>query len=119
MPQVHQFVKGLTPGWIMAQAAKVGQNTVDVVAAIMKRSEHVQQGFNAALGVLRFAKVYTEPRLEAACARCLYYRTTTYRALKSVLQNNLDSEPLPDAAAIPVAPNDQPLMHENLRGTYE
>lgn len=119
MPQAHQFVKGLTPGWIIAQAAKIGQNTVDVVAAIMKRSEHVQQGFNAALGVLRFAKVYTEPRLEAACARCLYYRTTTYRALKSVLQNNLDKEPLPDAAATPATQNHQPIVHENLRGDYE
>jgi transposase len=119
MPQAHQFVKGLTPGWIMAQASKVGQNTVDVVAAIMKRSEHVQQGFNAALGVLRFAKVYTEPRLEAACARCLYYRTTTYRALKSVLHNNLDKEPLPDTVATPVLQNDQPLVHENVRGDYE
>jgi hypothetical protein len=85
----------------------------------MKRCEHVQQGFNAALGVLQFAKVYTAPRLEAACARCLYFRTITYRALKSVLQNNLDKEPLPDAAAIPVAHHEQPLVHENLRGTYE
>jgi transposase len=119
MPQAHQFVKGLTPGWIMAQAAKIGQNTVDVVAAIMKRSEHVQQGFNAALGVLRFAKVYTEPRLEAACARCLHYRTTTYRALKSVLQNNLDKVPINDTAAQQNMHDDEPLVHENLRGDYQ
>jgi transposase len=119
MPQAHQFVKGLTPGWIIGQAARIGQNTVAVVTAIMKRSEHVQQGFNAALGVLRLAKVYTEPRLEAASARCMYYRTTTYRALKSVLQNNLDKEPfIADLKTGTIRQNDT-FTHENLRGDYQ
>jgi transposase len=119
MPKAHQFVKGLTPGWIMAQAAKIGQNTVDVIEAIMKRSEHVQQGFNAALGVLRFAKVYTEPRLEAACARCLHYRTTTYQALKSVLQNNLDKLTLNEGTQEQLLSADELLVHENLRRDYQ
>jgi len=114
MPQAHQFTKGLTPGWIISQAANIGQNTEDVIAAIMRRAEHVQQGFNAALGVLRLAKVYTPQRLEAACARCLHYRTTNYRALKSVLQNNLDKKPLENEKKDTI-----PLTHENLRGDYE
>lgn len=115
MPSAHQFVKGLTPGWIIAQAAQIGQNTVDVVTAIMKRSEHVQQGFNASLGILRFAKAYSQVRLEAACARCLHFGTTSYRSVKSVLENNLDKEPIGAQPNI----NDEPLVHENLRGDYQ
>ena len=119
MPKAHQFVKGLTPGWIISQAAEIGQSTVDVVSDIMKRSEHVQQGFNAALGVLRLSKVYTKPRLEAACARCMHYRTTTYRALKSVLQNNLDKQPIISGMTNDTEQQTLPLMHENVRGDYQ
>ena len=73
MPKDHQFVKGLTPGWIIAQAAKVGHNTVNFVAEIMHRNGHVQQGFNTSLGVLSLAKAYTPQRLESACKRCLHF----------------------------------------------
>jgi transposase len=119
MPKSHQFVKGLTPGWIIAQAAQIGQNTVDVVSAIMQRSEHVQQGFNAALGVLRLSKVYTKERLEAACARCMHYRMTTYRALKSVLQNNLDQQPVTPALKNTTRVEGCAISHENVRGDYQ
>ena len=119
MPKAHQFVKGLTPGWIMAQAAEIGQNTVDVIEAIMKRTEHVQQGFNAALGVLRFAKAYSKPRLEAACARCLHFGTNNYRSVKSVLENNLDKVPISNSNVQQNTNDDEPLVHENLRGDYQ
>jgi len=56
MPKEHQFVKGLTPGWIIAQTAKIGQCTVDAVSEVMRRNEHVQQGFNSALGILQLGK---------------------------------------------------------------
>src|SRR4030042_6165649 len=39
MPREHQFVKGLTPGWIMAQAAKIGDNTTGAVAEV-RSEEH-------------------------------------------------------------------------------
>jgi transposase len=117
MPKEHQFVKGLTPGWIVAQAAKIGENTVNAVAAVMRRCEHVQQGFNAALGILSFAKAYSPERLEAACRRCLHFNSVSYRALKSVLTNNLDQQPLSDCAAT-TGQGGMPLVHENLRLDY-
>lgn len=119
MPQSHQFVKGLTPGWIIAQAAQIGQNTVDVISAIMQRSEHVQQGFNAALGVLRLSKAYPKERLEAACGRCMHYRMPTYRALKSVLQNNLDKKPVTPAVNNTTKQEGSAMNHENVRGDYQ
>jgi len=119
MPKEHQFVKGLTPGWIIAQAAKIGNNTVDVVTAIMRRSEHIQQGFGTTLGVLRFAKVYTPQRLEAACWRCLYYKCVTYKALKSVLENNLDQQPLTGILPAGTKQTTGVIMHENLRRNFD
>jgi transposase len=114
MPAEHQFVKGLTPGWIIAQAAKIGENTVAAVAQVMRRSEHVQQGFNASLGVLHLAKVYTPQRLDAACHRCLHFNTVTYRALKSVLANNLDLQS-PVHSQSTQRDSDHVILHENLR----
>jgi len=119
MPATHQFAKGLTPGWIIAQAGKVGPHTVDTITAIMRRSEHVQQGFNAALGVLQLAKAFTEPRLEAACKRCMYFRTPTYRALKSVLQNSLDKQPLGDSTSQEKHEQLSHFTHKNIRGDFK
>ena len=118
MPKDHQFVKGLTPGWIMAQAAKIGDNTVNAIGTVMRRSEHIQQGFNAALGILSFAKAYTPERLEAACCRCIHFNTVTYRALKSVLVNNLDQQPLTSLTAAP-GHSTMVVLHENLRRDFD
>lgn len=117
MPKAHQFTKGLTPGWIIAQASKIGNNTVNAVTAAMQRSEHVQQGFNSALGVLRLAKAYSPERLEAACRRCLYYKCVTYRSLKSVLENNLDQKPLNEVST-PTQQSSKVVMHKNLRRDF-
>lgn len=117
MPVEHQFVKGLTPGWIIAQAAKIGENTVNAVTEVMRRSEHVQQGFNAALGILHLAKAHTPERLEMACRRCIYFNCVTYQALKSVLSNNLEQQALPNATA-GSSDKSQVIMHENLRREF-
>ena len=97
----------------MAQAAKIGDNTAGAVAEVMRRSEHVQQGFNAALGILNLAKVYTPQRLECASLRCIHFRTVTYRALKSVLEKNLDQQPLSGSPV--TGKSSHVIMHENLR----
>jgi transposase len=115
MPKEHQFVKGLTPGWIIAQAAKIGEHTVNAVTTVMRRSEHVQQGFNAALGVLQLAKAFTPERLELACKRCNHFNCVTYRALKSVLENNLEQQELPEATS---STTNQVIIHENLRREF-
>jgi transposase len=118
MPKAHQFAKGLTPGWIIEQAGKIGPHTVDAITAIMRRSEHVQQGFNAALGVLQLAKAFTGQRLEAACKRCMHFKTPTYRALKSVLQNSLDKQPLTESVPRETCEQRSIFNHENIRGNF-
>jgi hypothetical protein len=85
----------------------------------MRRSEHVQQGFNAALGVLQLAKAFTEPRLEAACKRCMHFKTPTYRALKSVLQNSLDKQPLSENDHQDQCEQQSLFTHKNIRGNYK
>ena len=114
MPREHQFVKGWSKEYFMSQAGAIGSATAEVVKITMARQQHVQQGFNAALGILRFAKQYSEQRLEKACERALFFRTVSYRHIKAILDQNLDGRPLQGTAqqtALPIA-------HENIRGAH-
>ncbi|MDD5069038.1 MAG: IS21 family transposase [Candidatus Pacebacteria bacterium] len=112
MPPSHAFVKGWSKEWFIAQADKIGPATAEMVSAIMSSREHAQQGFNAAMGVLRLAKVYTPQRVEKACQRADYFKSTSFKAIKSILEQSLDKQtflPLPQE-------NNPPLVHENIRG---
>lgn len=115
MPDAHQFVKGLTPGWIIAQAAKVSQSTVDVVSKVVKRNEHVQQRFNSALGILQLGRVYTPQRLELACQRCIHFKCVSYHSIKSLLVNNLEVNTI---ATELWSRKEHVLVHENLRRDF-
>ena len=117
MPEAHQFVKGLTPGWIIAQAAKVGQSTVDAVSEVMRRNEHVQQGFNSALGILQLAKVYTPGKLELACQRCIHFNCVSYRSIKSVLVNKLEQGGVAGEVNN-TSDKERTIVHENLRRNF-
>jgi len=48
--------------------------------------------------------------VEAACRRALHFGTCSYNSLKSILQNNLEAQPLKQELPLP-SPD-----HENLRG---
>ncbi len=112
MPPNHAFVKGWSKEWFIAKAGEIGPATIDAVAKIMNSREHVQQGFNAALGVLRLAKVFSSPRLECACQRAIYFKSVTFRSIKSILEQHLDKQAFLPLKTTPEAP----LLHENIRG---
>jgi len=79
---------------------------------VMEKQKHPQQGFNTAMGVLRFAKVYSPRRLECACERALYFKSVSYRAIKAILEQGLDKEPLHK----PIKQQTNLFNHENIRG---
>ena len=112
MPPEHQFVKGWSKSWFIFEAGKIGSHTTEAIEIVMERQKHVQQGFNAALGILRFAKAYSPERLENACARALYFKTASYRFIKAILDQNLDDKPF-ESTNEPISPE---VSHENIRG---
>jgi hypothetical protein len=80
------------------------------VEKIMADRPHPEQGFRSALGIIRLGKGVGHERLEAACRRALHFGTCSYTSLKSILQNNLEAQPLEQELPLP-SPD-----HENLRG---
>jgi transposase len=114
MPPNHAFVKGWSKEWFITKAMETGPATADIVAHIMRLREHVEQGFNAAMGVLQLTKAYPSQRVESACQRALYFKAYSLRTIKSILEKQLDKQvllPLPNTVA------EQPILHENIRGS--
>jgi transposase len=112
MPPNHLYVKGWSRGYFLSKAYEIGEATAGAVDRVMQDRQHVQQGFNAALGILQLAKSYTPQRLEAACARALYYKYVSVKVIRSILDEKLDKLPLQSEKQ----PAQTELFHENLRG---
>ncbi|MFZ5495028.1 MAG: IS21 family transposase [Verrucomicrobiota bacterium] len=113
MPPAHQRYREWTPSRLIAWAAKTGPATAQVVEHILASRAHPEQGYRACLGLLRLGQAFSPERLEAAARRALYYRSCSFKALRTILTAGLDRLALPDAdlaAEASLAP------HDNLRG---
>lgn len=110
MPSHHRFVAEWNPERIVSWAQEKGEHVGALCLQIMKRCQHAEQGFKSSLGVISLAKKYGSPRVNAACQRALRFSLYSYRCVKNILENGLDSVPLeePLFATLP--------DHENVRG---
>ena len=110
MPRPHREYAEWTPRRLVAWAQKTGPATAELVAGILARKRHPQQGFRSCLGILRLGKTYSEARLEAACRRALRIGSCSYKSIESILKHKLDQQPLPEAAQTSLS-----IDHDNLR----
>ena len=98
----------MVPSRLMRWAATIGPQT----AALVRRSSPraaIRARLSLVLGILRLAKRYDAPRLEAACARALTAGARSYRHVAAILQRGLDrTTPAPTTDPVPA--------HENIRG---
>ncbi len=112
MPESHRRHAEWTPQRITGWAARTGPSAAALVTRIVESRPHPEQGYRAALGIIRLAGRYGDDRAEAACARALALRAYSYRSVESILRTGLDRQPLPgDKPAIPPHP-----AHANVRG---
>ena len=114
MPRAHRAHAEWTPSRLIGWAEQTGAATGRVVAGILERRPHPEQGYRACLGLMRLGRVYGMDRLEAACARAEHLRSYRFRTVEHILSHQQDRLPLDEPA--PARPA---LTHENLRGaTY-
>lgn len=83
-----------TPQYCLKVALRVGQNTHQVVEQLL--TDRPLDRLRSVQAILRLAESVGEKRLEAACARAIYYGDPTYRRIKDILNAALDREPLPE-----------------------
>ncbi|GFP43557.1 hypothetical protein HKBW3C_02687 [Candidatus Hakubella thermalkaliphila] len=110
MPKAHQKYLEWSPSRIINWAGKIGPETARLVEAILAKKPHPEQGYRACLGLIRLSKAYSQKRLEAASRRALEAGALSYRSVKQILKNNLDTLSLKEEQKLP------PIDHDNIRG---
>jgi transposase len=113
MPSNHRKHAEWTPDRILNWAGQNGVATKELCINIIAKATHPEQGFRSCLGVIRMGEKYTAERLELACKRALKLKYPSYKSVKNILQNNLDSLEKTNQS-IPITPQ---IEHENIRGS--
>ena len=111
MPEGHRAHAEWTPQRMIRWVGRAGEATADVAKQIIASRTHPEQGFRACMGIKRLGERFGTDRLEAACRRTLAIQSPSYKSVKSILENGLDRNPMPET------PTDAPsIEHENVRG---
>ena len=109
-PKSHQKYLQWTPGRMIEWAKSIGPECAKVVEKILQDRPHPEMGFRSCLGIIRLGKAVGNTRLEAACRRALHFGTCSYSSINSILQKQLEAQPLEQDLPLPSP------THENLRG---
>ena len=112
MPSAHRRYAEWTIERIRADAAAIGPSTAKLVALILESRPHPEQGYRAAIGILRLARHYGAGRLEAACDRGLDIGARSYGSIQSILKHGLDQRQPPQ----PARQGELLPDHPNIRG---
>ncbi len=113
LPAAHRAHQEWSPSRIINWANTTGPMTAALVAGILERHPHPEQGYRSCLGILRLARMYSPERLEAACSRAIGLHSYSYRSVASILAKGLDVKPL-EPTELEGKPGP---THENLRGS--
>jgi len=90
-----------TPAYCRREATRIGPATRQVVDQLL--TERPLERLRAVQAILRLEESVGPVRLEAACARALFYGDVRYRRIKEILNAALDRDPLPEPATPPVS----------------
>lgn len=93
MPPNHQQYVQWNGDRFRKWAAKIGSNTATVIETILTGYKVEQQGYRACMALLKFSEQYTAERLEAACAKALYYTPRpSYKSIQTILKSSQDKQ---------------------------
>lgn len=112
MPPSHQKYLEWTPERIVAWAKKYGPSVENLVHAILFEREHPEQAYRTCLGIIRLGNHYNPERLNRACQRAISYHNHSYRAVRTILEKNLDQK-----EDVITEESSSVLSHENVRGS--
>jgi transposase len=85
-----------TPAYCRQVAARLGAATSQVVETLL--GDRPLYRLRSVQAILHLEETVGTERLEAACARSLYFGDHSYRRIKAILNAALDREPLPEMA---------------------
>jgi transposase len=121
MPKSHREHAEWTPERVVNWSGKIGPMTARLVEEILKTKVHPQQGFAAALGIIRLEGKYGRERVECAAGRALRVQAHSYKFVSEMLKNKMDNaerDQSPPSVIDPETKEEQLwlLGSENIRG---
>jgi transposase len=112
MPPSHQKYLEWTPQKILEWAEKYGVFVKTLVEKIMNSKVFAEQAYKSCLGIIRLERYYTAVKLNDACKRALQYNVFSYKGVKNILRNGLETKTEELTLIANVI-----KKHENIRGT--
>ncbi|MFI5344466.1 MAG: IS21 family transposase [Chlamydiales bacterium] len=119
-PPFHEAVLQSSREGLLQLAKDIGSFTHQIAIAILSHSS--VDKLKPVRYLLQLAKKYTNERLEKACQRAFNCKMFSYKSVKNILENNLDSQPLDivkEAKIIPLPhfrfatdPTDYKISHD-------
>ena len=107
LPAAQRAHMEWSPQRLIRWGETVGASCAAVIVRILETRPHPEQGYRACLGLLRLAKQHDPVRLEAACTRALALGAPSYRSVKAILKNRLETAPLTSTADWTAPEHDQ------------
>lgn len=114
-PPSHQEHLKWTPERIVKWASSKGSSVGEFVEELIRTRKHPEQGYRAAMGLIRLSDKFGAQRLERACRRALDVGSVQYRTVKNILKNNMDQIEVPQKGGSP-GQLDILKANENVRG---
>jgi transposase len=111
MPKSHREYAEWTAERVVSWSKTIGPDTALLVEKILEKKKHPQQGFMAALGLIRLAKPYGSERVEKACARALEVGAHSYQFVKEMLKNNMEGSGR-EISEQPIQSHQDPITNE-------
>lgn len=101
-PASHRAHLEWTPSRLINWGHAIGAHTAALVEHVILSKPHPEQGYRSALGILRLANKHGNERLERAAEKAFQINSPSYKTVKTMLQQRMESTPLrgePQAAA--------------------
>ena len=112
MSSTHRFVSEWNTEKFISWAEKIGSHTAEFIKGMIHQRPYPEQGYKAAVGVLRLARVYSNERLEKACELASMYEYNSYHRVANILKKKIDMDSDFKENPLPTLP-----QHDNIRGT--
>lgn len=113
-PASHRAHLEWTPSRLIRWGRSIGPYTAALVEHVIRSKPHPEQGYRSALGILRLSRKHGEDRLERACDKAVRIKSPSYRTVKTMLAQRMESVALSGEQA--PATDSEHLGAENVRG---
>jgi transposase len=93
-PASHRAHLEWTPSRLINWGNSIGPHTAALVEHVIRSKPHPEQGYRSALGILRLANKHGNERLELACEKAFQIHSPSYKTVKTMLKQRMESAPL-------------------------